>query len=166
MCPPWPSGCPPMFLYSPAASRRLCAILRPAGGIFAPVVSRTMERSKCKTAVKAICRPVTPFFALMAIPIFPRRQTAHSGPQTAKQSAKQPRPAPSGVSRGFVICSGPGRGRRSDPLFGRTRRSGGRDTSMRAPYLVAYQGEPEPKYSQPPEADIIYSRWPLPDSLA
>lgn len=49
---------------------------------------------KQQTAVKAIRRPYTAFCALMAIPIFPHRKTAHSGPQTAQQSIKQPRPAP------------------------------------------------------------------------
>ena len=81
---------------------------------------------KSKTAVKAICRPDTAFYSLMAIPIFPRPKTAHSGPQTAKQGTKQPRPAPSGVSRGFIICSGRWIAPRSAPPFGHTRRSGDR----------------------------------------
>ena len=95
LCPPSPPTCPPLSLYSPVASRRLCAVLRPAGGIFAPVASRAGERPKHKTAVKAICRPVTAFYTLVAIPIFPRPQTGHSGPQNAPQGINQPRPAPS-----------------------------------------------------------------------
>ena len=94
-CPPGRQAWAAMPLYSPAAPRRLCAVLRPAGGIFAPVSNRAEHAPKRKTAVKAICRLVTAFYSLMAIPIFPRHQVAHSGPQTAKQGIKQPRPAPS-----------------------------------------------------------------------
>ena len=100
-CPPGPPTCPPLSLYSPAASRRLCAILRPAGGIFAPMSSMAGERSKHKTAVNAICRPYTALYCLSSISIFPRRQTAHSGPQTAKQGINQPRPAPSWSKPGY-----------------------------------------------------------------
>ena len=84
-----------MSLYSPPASRRLCAVPRPAGGIFAPMASRAWEIPKRKTAVKAIHRPYTAFYSLMAIPIFPRPKTPHRGSQRAAQSIKQPRPAPS-----------------------------------------------------------------------
>lgn len=92
-----------MSLYSPASSRRLCGLLWPPGGIFAPASSGAWERPKRKTAVKAIHRPVTAFYTIVAIPIFPHRQTAYRGPQTAKQGIKQPRPAPSGVSRGILL---------------------------------------------------------------
>ena len=91
---PRPPTRPPVSLYSPATSRRFCAVLRPADGIFAPVSTRAEHTPKRKTSVKAIYVPVTAFCALMAIPIFPHRQTAHSGPQAAKQGIKQPRPAP------------------------------------------------------------------------
>lgn len=47
---------------------RLCAVLRPAGGIFASMSSRAGKRQKHKTAVKSIYGPVTAFCALMAIP--------------------------------------------------------------------------------------------------
>lgn len=40
LCPPGRPAWAAMSLYSPAASRRLCAILRPAGGYFAPMSSR------------------------------------------------------------------------------------------------------------------------------
>ena len=43
---------------------------------------------KQQTAVKAICRPVTAFCALVAIPIFPRLKTAHIGPQNAQEKKK------------------------------------------------------------------------------
>ena len=67
---------------------RLCAVLRPAGGIFAPVASRVGERPKRKTAVKAICRPYTAFHCLNSISIFPHHQTAYSDPQTARAGHK------------------------------------------------------------------------------
>src|SRR5699024_9949915 len=89
---------PPVSLYSPTASRRLCAVLRPAGGIFTSVASRAGERPKRKTAVKAICRPATAFYTLVAIPIFPHRKTSHRGRQRPVQGIKQPRPTPPGVS--------------------------------------------------------------------
>lgn len=95
MCPPGPPTCPPLSLYSPAASRRLCAILRPAGGIFAPVAGRARARPKTKTAVKAICRPYTALYDLVAIPIFPHRKTSHRSRQRLAQGIKQPRLAPS-----------------------------------------------------------------------
>ena len=90
-----------MSLYSPTSSRRLCAVLRPAGGIFAPVASRAGERPKRKTAVKAICWPVTAFYTIVAIPIFPHRKTAHRSRQRPAQGTKQPRPAPSWSKPGY-----------------------------------------------------------------
>lgn len=112
-----------MSLYSPAASRRLCAVLRPAGGYFAPMSSRAWDRPKHKTSVKAIYRPVTAFYTLVAIPIFPHRKTAHSGRQRPAHGIKQPRPAPSGVSRGIIICSGRWIAPRIVPPSDRTRHS-------------------------------------------
>ena len=84
-----------MSLYSPASSRRLCGLLWPPGGIFTPVASRAGERPKHKTAVKAIYRPATAFYTLVAIPIFPHRKTAHRSRHRPAQGIKQPRPAPS-----------------------------------------------------------------------
>ena len=86
--------------------------------------SRAGERPKRKTAVKAICRPVTAFCALVAIPIFPHRKTAHISRQRPAQGINQPRPAPSGVSRGIIICSGRWIGRRIALCQHPTRRSG------------------------------------------
>lgn len=74
--------------------------------IFAPMSGRSEHVPKRKTAVKAICRPYTAFYTIMAIPIFPHRKTAHIGRQRPAQGIKQPRPAPSGVSRGFVNIAG------------------------------------------------------------
>lgn len=73
---------------------RLCAVLRPAGGIFASASSRARHTPKSKTAVKAICRPVTAFYTLMAIPIFPHPKTLHRDRQRPAQGVNQPRPAP------------------------------------------------------------------------
>src|SRR5699024_6942318 len=90
----------PMSLYPPATSRRLCAVLRPTGGYFAPVSSRAGEGPKHETAAKAIYRPATAFYTLVAIPIFPRPKTPHRRRQRPAQGIKQPRPAP--------LCSRPG----------------------------------------------------------
>ena len=94
MCPPSPPTCPPMSLYSPATSRRLYGLLWPPGGYFAPMSGRAEHVPKRKTAVKAIFSPVTAFYTLVAIPIFPHRKTAHSGRQRPAQGIKQPRPTP------------------------------------------------------------------------
>ena len=109
-------------LYPPAAPRRLCAVLRPAGGIFTPVASRTVERPKNKNRRKGHLQARIAILALGGVPIFPQSKTPHRGPQTALQGIKQPRPAPSGVSRGFIICSGPWIAPRSAPPSGHTRR--------------------------------------------
>ena len=106
LCPPGSPLLAAMSLYSPAASSRLCAVLRPAGGIFAPMSGRAEHVPKRKTAVKAIHRPVTAFYTIVAIPIFPHRKTAHSGRQRPAHGIKQPRPTPSGASRGIIICCG------------------------------------------------------------
>ena len=72
--------------YTPQQLPAACApFYGPQAAIFAPMSSRAAEMSKRKTAVKAICRPVTAFYALVAIPIFPHRKTAYSDPQTAPQ---------------------------------------------------------------------------------
>lgn len=71
--------------------------------IFALVSSSAQYPPKSKTSVKAIHRPYTAFYTLMAIPIFPRPKTPHRGPQSATQGIKQPRPAPSGASRGIML---------------------------------------------------------------
>ena len=94
LCPPGRPAWAAMSLYSPASSRRLCAVLRPAGGIFAPMSGRAEHVPKRKTAVKAICRPVTAFYTLMAIPIFPHPKTPHRDRQRPAQGVNQPRPAP------------------------------------------------------------------------
>ena len=90
-----------MSLYSPPASRRLCGLLWPPGGIFAPVSSRAGEMPKSKTAIKAVCRPYTAFHCLSSISIFPHRKTSHRGRQRPAQDIKQPRPAPSWSKPGY-----------------------------------------------------------------
>lgn len=77
------SSFPPLVRRPTASRRHFCAR-----------ASRAGERPKRKTAVKAICRPVTASCALVAMLIFPRRQAAHSGPQKAQHGINQPRPAP------------------------------------------------------------------------
>ena len=100
-CPPGRTAWAAMSLYSPTSFRRLCAVLRPAGGIFAPASSRAGERPKHKTSVKAIYRPATAFYTLVAIPIFPHRKTAHRSCHRPAQGIKQPRPAPSWSRPGY-----------------------------------------------------------------
>src|SRR5699024_3938766 len=78
----------------------------PQAAIFSLVSSSAQYPPKSKTAVKAICRPYTAFHCLSSISIFPHSKTAHSGPQTAQHCIQQPRPAPAGVSRGFVNIAG------------------------------------------------------------
>ena len=82
-------------LYPPAAPRRLFAVLRPAGGYFALVFSSAQYPPKSKTSVKAIYKPYTAFYTLVAIPIFPSPKTSHRGRQRPAQGIKQPRLAPS-----------------------------------------------------------------------
>ena len=74
--------------------------------IFAPVASRAGERPKRKTSAKAIYRPVTALYTLMAIPIFPHRKTAHRSRQRPAQGIKQPRPAPLWSKPGFCQYRG------------------------------------------------------------
>ena len=87
--------------YIPRAHSAAC---RPSRGlqaaIFASMASRAGERPKRKTAVKAIYRPYTAFYTLVAIPIFPHRKTARGSRQRPAQSIKQPRPAPPGRKPG------------------------------------------------------------------
>lgn len=63
---------------------RLCAVLRPAGGIFAPVASRAGETPKSKIAAKAVCRPATAFYTLMAIPYIHAPQNVPQKPPEAR----------------------------------------------------------------------------------
>ena len=104
---------------------------------FCAHVQQRTRHAKSKTSIKAIYRPVTPFCTLMAIPIFPHRKTPHRGRQRPAQGIKQPRPAPSGVSRGIIICSGPERAPRSAPPFGHTRRTHFRYTVHRLCSLMS-----------------------------
>lgn len=126
-----PSGCPPVSLYSLHTIRRLCGLLRPAGGYFASASGRAEQAPKSKTAAKAICKPVERFLR-PAVSLYSRApKTPHRGRQRPAQGINQPRPAPSGVSRGFVICCGPERAPRSGSCRHPTRRSGGRHTARR-----------------------------------
>ena len=57
-----------------------------------------------------------------SVPIFPLAKTAHSVPHSATQGIKQPRPTPSGASRGIIICCGPEIARRNGTCRRPTRR--------------------------------------------
>ena len=113
----------PVSLYSPFMIRRLYSLLWPPGGIFTPVSSRAEHVQKRKAAVKAIYSPVTAFYALVAIPIFPRPKTPHRGHQRPAQGINQPRPTPPGASRGIIIYCGRWIAPHSAPPFGHTRHS-------------------------------------------
>lgn len=136
---------------------RLCAVLRPAGGIFAPVASRAGETPKSKIAAKAVCRPATAFYTLMAIPIFTHRKTSHRSRQRPAHGIKQPRPALSGASRGIVICCGRWIAPRS-ALFQRpTRRSGIHCTKGACELLEAGTRSPYPSaHAYLPEQSALF----------
>ena len=77
------SSFPPLVWPSMARRRHFCARFQQSGAGL-----------KTRTSVKAIHRPYTAFYPLMAIPIFPRPKTPHIGHQRPAQGIKQPRPAP------------------------------------------------------------------------
>ena len=78
MCPPGPPTCPPLSLYSPAAFRRLCAVLRPAGGIFAPVSSRTERIQKAQDLRKGHLQAR---HGVLCPYVYPYIPTPQNGPQ-------------------------------------------------------------------------------------
>ena len=136
MCPSCRPAWAAMSLYSPASFRRLCGPLGACRRHFCARFQQSGAGLKTKTSVKAIYRPVTAFRALVAIPIFPHRKTAHRSCQRPAQGIKQPRPAPPGASRGIIICSGPGIAPRNAPPFGHTRHSGSRGS---IPWVAHHQ---------------------------
>ena len=81
-----PASFPPLVRRPTASRRHFCAHGQQSGA-----------RLKTKTAINAICRPATAFYALVAIPIFPHRKTAHRGNHGPAQGIKQPRPTPRGI---------------------------------------------------------------------
>lgn len=103
LCPPGLPTCPPLSLYSPADSRRLCGLLWPSGGIFCARGQQVRGGAKTQTSVKAIYRPATALYRLVSIPVFPRRQTAHSACYAPIQGTKQPRPAPLWSKPGYYV---------------------------------------------------------------
>lgn len=119
------------LLYSPPMIRRLCAVLRPASDIFASTSSRADKPQKQirRKGHLQVRRAVLSSGSISSI--LPATKTSHSGPHSATQDIKQPRPTPSGASRGIIICCGPGRGRRSALCQRPTRRSGSRHTDRR-----------------------------------
>lgn len=130
-CPPVPPACPPISLHSPATSRCLRGLLWSPGGIFALVSSRVEQTSKKQNLRKDHLQALRAVLLSWSVPIFQYHKTPYIGPQNAKQSTKHPRPAPSGASRGLIICSGPRRGRHNALYRRPTRRSGGRHNARR-----------------------------------
>ena len=86
-----------MSLYSSPTSRRLCGLLWPAGGIFAPVSNRAERGLKCQIAVEAICRPVERFYCL-AVPYITVPQNTSQRP-TERQAGQKVTPAHSTRSK-------------------------------------------------------------------
>ena len=84
LCPPGRPALAAMSLHSPETPRRLCGLLWPPGGYFASASSRARHTPKSKTAVKAICRPVTAFYTLMAIPYIHAPQNVPQKPPEAR----------------------------------------------------------------------------------
>lgn len=110
------------LLYSPPMIRRLCAVLRPASGIFASTSSRADKPQKQirRKGHLQVRRAVlsSGSISLYSRPL-KRRTAAHRG---ATQGIKQPRPTPPGASRGIVICCGPEIARRNGTCRHPTRR--------------------------------------------
>ena len=120
LVPSIPSGNFPPLVRPPMASRRH---LRPC--------SAERNKPQKQNRHKGHLQTLHGVFSSSSVPIFPCYKTPHRDPHRATQGANQPRPTPPGASRGVVICSGPGRGRRSAPPSHPTRRSGGRHTARR-----------------------------------
>ena len=110
--PIFPRILPPL-VWPPMASRRHFYARGQQGRGEAKTQNRRKGRLQARGAV----------LMSVSISILPHRKTAHRSRQRPAQGINQPRPAPSGVSRGFVICSGPGIAPRIVPPFGHTRRS-------------------------------------------
>ena len=90
-----------MSLYPPAASRRLCAILRPAGVHFCARFQQGRGEAKTQNRRKGHLQALHGVLHPYGYTIFPRRQTAYNGPHTAPQGIKQPRPAPTWSEPGY-----------------------------------------------------------------
>ena len=117
-----PAHVPPLVRRPMARRRHFCVHGQQSGA-----------RLKTKTAVKAVCVPVERFLC-PAVSLYSRtikhRTEARRAPGRAQNN---PGPLRNGVSRGFVICSGQGIGRRNAPCQRPTRRSGGHRTREKHP---------------------------------
>ena len=137
--PVLPASFPPL-VWPPTASRRhFCARGQQGRG-----------EAKTQNRRKGYLRPRKAILSSGSVPIFPTHKTPHRGRQRPAQGIKQPRPTPSGASRGIVICCGPGRGRRSGPFLHPTRRSRGlgiayTDTPSHGPTLSQFGSRNKPK---------------------
>ena len=94
LCPPGRPAWAAMSLYSPASSRRLCAVLRPAGGYFVPASSRAEHTPKTANRRKGHLQARRAVFVPGSIPTLPCTKSPYKGPQIAIQRINQPRPAP------------------------------------------------------------------------
>ena len=123
LVPILPTSFPPLVRRPTARRRHFCARVQ-QGGAGPKKQNRRKGHLQARRAV----------LVSSSVPIFPHRKTAYSCRQRPAQGIKQPRPAPSGVSRGIVICSGPWRGRRSALCQRPTRRK----TSGRTQHPLAF----------------------------
>ena len=78
LCPPGRPAWAAMSLYSPASSRRLCAVLRPAGGYFVPASSRAEHTPKTANRRKGHLKARHGALSPHGCPYIPAQQ---NGPQ-------------------------------------------------------------------------------------
>lgn len=136
---------PPLVGPPVARRRHFCAHVQQSG-------TSPKKKNRCKEHLQALHG----IFSSSSVPIFSRHKTPYRGPRSATQGIKQPRPTPSGASRGIVICSGPGRGRRNSfcqrPTRRRSRLCIGWPPTRRRP---ARRKRPEPPHGPNPLTGIV-----------
>lgn len=90
---PMPSSSFPPLVWPPTVSRRhFCARVQRGRG-----EAKTQNLRKGHLQARKAALPSC------SVPIFPLTKTAHSGPHSATQGIKRPRPTPSESSRGIVL---------------------------------------------------------------
>lgn len=91
-----------MSLHSTPASRRLCAVLRPAGGYFCPRFQQHARQAKKQNLHKGHLQARHGVLCPCGYPsIFQHRKTAHRSRQRPAQGINQPRPAPRWSKPGY-----------------------------------------------------------------
>lgn len=113
-----PASFPPLVRRPTARRRHFCAR-----------VQRGRGEAKTQNLRKGHLQARRAVLMSGGVSIFQCHKTPYRGPHSATQGIKQPRPTPSGESRGIVICYGPAIGRRSALCLRPTRRNGSRGTN-------------------------------------